>query len=186
MDCYGFDTGAGMPEPEGVADLPYWFQARQYRMDVEALRRRLPRAKLVLGNIRDSIDGFLDTHDPAPIGAIFNDTDYWSSTRESFRLFDRAGARPGNFLPRLFLYFDDIIGSEIEMYGPFNGQLRAIEEYNAAQDAVKIHLNQNLRKADHLPYRWQIYYAHLFDHPDYARYVGGTRQDRMEDALRLK
>lgn len=185
VDCYGFDTGAGMPDPEGVEDLPYWFRAQQYKMDVDALKKRVPTAHLVLGNIRDSIGEFVSRYKPAPIGAIFNDTDYWSSTLESFRLFDQAAAHPENFLPRQFLYFDDILGSETEMYGPFNGQLLAIDQYNARQDAVKIHLNQNLRRFDHLPYRWQIYYAHLVGHPDYSRYVGGQRQEELERALRL-
>ena len=116
IDCYGFDTGAGMPPPDGAKDLPYWFQSGQYRMDVPALKARVPNGKLVLGEICDTLPDFLKTHDPAPIGVIFNDTDYWSSTRDSFRLFDLAEAHPGNFLPRLFLYFDDIIGSEVEMY----------------------------------------------------------------------
>jgi hypothetical protein len=131
-------------------------------MDVEALRRRVPEAKLVLGDIQHNIGTFLEEYDPSPIGAIFNDTDYWSSTRESFRLFDQASTRPQNFLPRQFLYFDDIIGREYEMYGPFNGQLLAIDEYNAAQDKVRIHRNQNLMQRLHIDYRWQIYYAHLF------------------------
>lgn len=184
--CYGFDTGEGMPPPEGAADLPYWFAAQQYRMDVDALKKRIPEGQLVLGNIRDRIDGFLDEHSPPPIGAIFNDTDYWSSTRESFRLFDQAKARPQHFLPRQFLYFDDIIGSEIEMYGPHNGQLMAIEEYNAKQNGVKVHRNQNLLRRSELEWRWQIYYAHLFEHPDYEKYIGGMRQVEMEDALQLR
>lgn len=186
IDCYGFDTGKGMPRPEGPQDLPYWFQEAQYRMDVDALKRRLPQSHIVLGDIRDSIDGFLDIHDPAPIGVIFNDTDYHSSTRESFRLFDQAVRCPTAFLPRVFMYFDDIIGSENEMYGPFNGQLLAIEEYNAKQQDVRIHRNQNLLRANHLDWRWQIYYAHLFAHPDYGKYIGAGRQDQLEDLLKLQ
>jgi hypothetical protein len=185
IDCYGFDTGEGMPAPEGARDLPYWFQSGQYRMDVPALKARVPKGKLVLGEIRDTLPDFVRTQSPAPIGAIFNDTDYWSSTRDSFRLFDLAAENPGSFLPRIFMYFDDIIGSAVEMYGPFNGQLLAISEYNSAQDAVKIHLNQNLLGADHLGWRWQIYFAHLFAHPDYATYVGGAQQESLERALRL-
>ncbi|MDM9628350.1 hypothetical protein QTL95_20860 [Rhizobium sp. S152] len=184
--CYGFDTGEGMPAPEGIVDLPYWFAAQQYRMNVEDLRKRIPDGHLVLGNIRDRIGDFLDEHAPPPIGAIFNDTDYWSSTRESFRLFDQAATRPEHFLPRQFMYFDDIMGSEIEMYGPHNGQLKAIEDYNAAQGDVKIHRNQNLLKNTEYSWRWQIYYAHLFRHPDYETYIGGARQEALEGALKLK
>ncbi len=186
IDCYGFDTGGGMPSPEGAKDLPYWFQSGQYKMDVAALKARVPNAKLILGEIRETLPQFIREHNPAPIGIIFNDTDYWSSTRDSFLLFDLVTEHPGNFLPRIFLYFDDIIGSEIEMYGPYNGQLLAIQEYNGRQDYVKLHLNQNLLNADYLPWRWQIYYAHLFTHPQYEEYVGEVRQVLIESALRLR
>lgn len=185
VECYGFDTGKGMPSPKGEKDLPFWFREAQYVMDESALRKRLPDAKLVIGEVKDTLPTFFDTHDPAPIGAVFNDVDYWSSTLDSFALFDAAARRPQNFLPRTFMYFDDIIGWEYEMYGPYNGQLRAIEEYNVAQDAVKIHLNQNLLPQLHLKYRHQIYYAHLFAHPDYNKYIGDADQDNLENALKL-
>ncbi|MHA7872248.1 MAG: hypothetical protein ACX939_07860 [Hyphococcus sp.] len=185
VECYGFDTGKGMPPPDGPKDLPYWFREAQYAMDEDALRAKVPDGKLVIGEVKDTIPGFFETHNPAPIGAIFNDVDYWSSTRDSFRLFDAVGARADNFLPRVFMYFDDIIGWEFEMYGPFNGQLAAISEFNAAQDDVKIHLNQNLMPLLHLNYRHQIYYAHLFAHPQYNTYLGGADQDALEGQLKL-
>lgn len=186
VECYGFDTGIGMPPPEGARDLPYWFQKSQYKMDIDALRAVVPEATLVIGDIRDNIGNFLENHDPAPIGAIFNDTDYWSSTRESFRLYDKVSERPGNFLPRQFMYFDDVIGREYEMYGPYNGQLLAIEEFNSAQDNVRIHRNQNLMGQAHIHYRWKIYYAHLFEHPEYGKFIGKFPQQIMENSLRLK
>ncbi|MBO9436730.1 hypothetical protein J7394_21185 [Ruegeria sp. R13_0] len=184
--CYGFDTGEGMPPPEGSADLPYWFAEKQYVMDVDAIKAQVPNGKIILGNIRDSIDGFLEEYSPPPIGAIFNDTDYWSSTRESFRLFDHCENRPEHFLPRQFMYFDDIIGTEIEMYGTYNGQLRAIEEFNSSQNNVKIQRNQNLLNKTQYKWRFQIYYAHLFLHSDYDKYIGGARQEAMQDLLKLK
>lgn len=185
VECYGFDTGKGMPPPEGSRDLPFWFREAQYVMDEPALRRKAPDGKLVIGEIRETVPGFLDAHDPAPIGAIFNDVDYFSSTRDSFALFDSATSRPQNFLPRIYMYFDDIIGWEFEMYGPHNGQLAAISDYNAAQENVKIHLNQNLMPLAHLHYRHQIYYAHLFAHPEYNKYIGDADQHALEDQLRL-
>lgn len=186
VECYGFDTGSGMPPPEGHRDLPYWFQEAQYSMDVDALRARVPQANLILGDIAGTVHSFVETYDPAPIGAIFNDTDYWSSTRESFRLYEAAQDRPHNFLPRQFLYFDDIVGTELEMYGPCNGQLLAIDEFNSQQSRVAIHLNHNLLTKVHLPWRRQIYYAHIFEHPDYARFIGADRQEEMEQALKLR
>jgi hypothetical protein len=186
IDCYGFDTGEGMPDPEGAKDLPYWFQKAQYRMDEAKLRAKVPDAKLVIGNIRDTVSGFVEQYRPAPIGAIMNDVDYHSSTLESFRLFASAKEHPESFMPRIFMYFDDIIGGASEMYGPFNGQLAAIDEFNAGQEEVKIHLNQNLMPFAHIAYRYQIYYAHLFSHPSYDRYIGAQLQENLEEALRLK
>jgi len=186
IECIGFDTGAGMPPPEGEKDLPYWFAAEQYRMDVDARKKRLPTAKLVLGNVRDTQTDFFDAFDPAPIGAVFNDTDYWSSTRDSLKLYEAYRTNPERFLPRIPMYFDDVIGSHIEMYGPYNGQLAAIEEFNAMHDDMKVHLNQNLLSQPQLKYRYQIYYAHLFGHPRYNDYIGGSDQVEMEAKLRLK
>ncbi|SEP00440.1 hypothetical protein SAMN04490248_11926 [Salinihabitans flavidus] len=186
VDCYGFETGQGMPEPEGPYDLPYWFAASQYKMDRAALEARVPEAHLVLGDIDETIDGFLESHKPAPIGVIFNDTDYHSSTRDSFRIFRQVKNRPEHFLPRIFMYFDDVLGSEFEMYAEHNGQLRAIAELNAEQKAIRIHRNQNLIHQDYLPYRHQIYYGHLFDHPNYNTYIGEGRQEAIEDRLKLR
>jgi hypothetical protein len=186
VDCFGFDSGKGMPEPKGREDLPYWFKAAQYKMDVPALQASVPEAKLVLGEIAETVRNFTAGEGIAPIGAIMNDVDYHSSTIASFELFKQASVNPGSFLPRLFMYFDDIIGSEVEMYGPFNGQLAAIQQFNAEQENCKIHLNQNLLPHSHLPYRYQIYYAHLLNHPDYSRYIGGSQQVDLEQALRLQ
>lgn len=186
IECIGFDTGEGMPPPEDEKDLPYWFQANQYRMDVDALRKKLPEAKLVLGNVKETIPTFFEEHDPAPIGAIFNDTDYWSSTRDSLSMFDRAEQDPDRFLPRIPMYFDDILGSMIEMYGPFNGQLAAINQFNERSEKVKVHLNQNLISLNHVKYRYQIYYAHLFHHPRYNEYIGNDEQLVLENKLKLR
>ena len=186
IHCYGFDTGKGMPEPEGPQDLPYWFQAAQYPMDEAKLRSRVPEANLVLGDIRATVDSFVETYRPAPIAVVFNDTDYWSSTAASFRLFESAAAYPEHFMPRIFKYFDDIVGTHTEMYGPYNGQLAAIEEFNRAHDNIKIHLNQNLLRRTDYGWRYQIYYCHLFDHPRYNEYIGDTQQDNLQNLLRLQ
>lgn len=186
VECYGFDTGVGMPDPEGPKDLPYWFRAAQYPMDEEALRQKAPNATLVIGNVRDTINDFVEKHRPAPIGAIFNDVDYWSSTLDSLRLFDRVGEQSDHFLPRVMMYFDDIIGSESEMYGPCNGQLAAINEYNSLNRNVSVHLNQNLLQKNHIKYRYQIYYAHLFAHANYSTFLGDGQQAGIVEALRLR
>jgi hypothetical protein len=178
IEVYGFDTAEGLSTIEGAPDLPYWFKANQFRMDVQALKSRLTDAKLVLGNIRDTIPEYVRLK-PAPLGAIFCDVDLWSSTKytlDILKLEDRL------LLPRIFVYMDDVTGSEWEMYCPLNGELCAIEEFNSENALRKIYPARNLRRssfADH------IFYAHLQDHPDYSRYIGGNTQEEMEGHLRL-
>jgi hypothetical protein len=182
VEVYGFDTGAGLPEVSALEDLPYWFQPSQYRMDPVALQARLEPAKLVLGNVADTVPEFFRRYDPAPVGAIFNDLDLYTSTRDSFKLFDLDASR---FLPRVYMYFDDVIGTELEMYSQCNGQLLAISEFNRRQQSVYIGLNQNLLPRSDISYRYQIYYAHLRSHPLYSRYIGAGRQEEMEALLRI-
>jgi len=182
IKVYGFDTGGGLPPLEGAEDLPYWFRPAQYQMDVERLKRRLDRAELIIGNVRDTvIDCFTKAGRP-PLAAIFNDLDLFSSSRDALRILD-ADSR--NLLPRLFLYLDDVVDGTIEMYGPFNGELAACELFNRTHDRIKIHLNRNLLPCAHIPWRYKIYYVHLFDHPRYGDYVGGADQAAIEAKLRL-
>ncbi|MGA9722988.1 MAG: hypothetical protein WBQ86_11055 [Candidatus Binatus sp.] len=182
VEVYGFDTGAGLPEVTALEDLPYWFHTSLYRMDEAALQAKLHPAKLVLGDVADTVSEFFTRHNPAPVGAIFNDLTLYSSTRDSLRLLEQDVSR---FLPRLFMYFDDVIGTEIEMYSECNGQLLAISEFNRRQQAVYVGLNQNLLARSDIGYRYQIYYAHLRSHPLYRQHIAGEEQKGMEAALRL-
>ena len=184
VEIYGFDTGQGMPPPDGVEDLPYWFREGQYRMDQTALKARLTEAKLEIGPVRDTVPAFLARGTAAPIGAMLIDVDYFSSTQDCLRIFD-SDALVAQFLPRIHLYLDDIIGQEWEMYGPHSGMLKAVADFNARHSDKTIHLNQNLLNHGHLRYRHQIYYAHLLAHPSYSNYIGNESQSRLEEFLRL-
>jgi hypothetical protein len=158
IKVYGFDTGGGLPELEGAEDLPYWFRPSQYSMDVERLLRRLENenAELIIGNVRDTAQDFFTKANRPPLAAVFNDLDLFSSSRDALRILE-AGSK--NFLPRLFMYLDDVGGGPVEMYGPFNGELAANEMFNREHDHIKIHLNQNLLAHSHLPWltRYIIY-----------------------------
>ena len=155
-------------------------------MDEQKLRDRVGSAQLVIGEIRDTIDNFISQYSPAPIGFVFNDTDYYSSTLASLKLFTYSLEHPECFMPRIFQYYDDIIGSHWEMYGDRNGQLAAINDFNRSQGDIFIHHNQNLLADIHRNWRHQIYYCHLLKHPRYMDYIGGSPQTRLEAALALK
>jgi hypothetical protein len=67
----------------------------------------------VAGNVDATVGDFFEGYQPAPVGAIFNDLDLYTSTRNSLKLLDN---NPEFFLPRLLFYFDDVVGTELEMY----------------------------------------------------------------------
>lgn len=166
---YGFDTGVGLPPPEDVRDVPYLFQAGNYAMDVERLRRRLKGSKLVLGDVARTVEGFCEREDPPPIGFISLDLDLYSSTAAALRIL-RAGHR--FFLPRAVCYVDDMVGGAEAAYSEFTGALRAVRDFNEEHARMKISPVVGLRHiGKHLPQVWheQIFVAHRFDHPDYGR-----------------
>ena len=142
IEIFGFDLREGLNEPKDYRDLPYWFKKNLYKMYYEKLNSKLKKTKLIIGDVKNTIKDFFINNNPAPIGVILNDLDYYSSIKNSFEIFNQSEER--FFLPRIFCYFDDVIGTEKEMYGINNGELLAIEEFNKENDNKKINLNQNL------------------------------------------
>lgn len=166
---YGFDTGAGLPPPEDVRDVPYLFQAGDYAMDVDKLQRRLKGSKLVLGNVAQTVEGFCERERPPPIGFVSLDLDLHSSTAAALRVFE---ADHRFFLPRVVCYVDDMVGGADAAYNEFTGALRTIHDFNEEHRGMKIAPVTGLRHiGKHLPQVWheQIFVAHRFDHPDYGR-----------------
>lgn len=182
IEVFGFDTGEGLSLPEGPEDMPYWYRSALYRMDVAALRSKLTAAELVLGDVRQTVTSFFAKRKPAPVGAMFNDLDLYSSTVGSLSILDDD---PSHFLPRVFMYFDDVVGNETAMFGACNGELRAISDFNACHSRIQIVPNRNLLPRYDLNYRHKLFYAHLTDHPLYAHYVGEDQQQCFEAVLSL-
>lgn len=164
---YGFDTGAGLPPPADVRDLPNLFAQGQYGMDVEKLRGRLTSADLILGPVEETLPAL--AADGTPVGFASFDLDLYSSTVAALRLFD---AEPSLLLPRVQCYFDDVTGYT---YGDCNGALLAISEFNETHDARKISAISGLQ--GYVPRRYRdegwaahkFYLAHILDHELYGR-----------------
>ncbi len=164
FDVVGFDTGKGMPPPESYRDHPEIYQQGDFPMDEAALRRRLPaNARLILGELKDTVPAFLGTvSDAAPIGFVSVDVDYYSSTRDALELFD---GRPTQYLPRTLIYLDDL---EHPSHNSWCGERRAALEFNDAHELRKIEahaflrgyrLFRNARWIDHM------FTLHVLDHP---------------------
>ena len=142
-------------------------------MDRNALTEQMKRSKLIIGDVSDTVSRFAAEHKPAPIGAIFHDLDYYSSTSAALAIFDV----PGEFrLPRIFNYFDDIIGCETALYNNYTGELLAIEEYNGLHPAQKLASIRVFMGS--VPHAWhqQIYIHHDFAHADYCTFVSEPEQ----------
>lgn len=170
IDVYGFDLGTGLPSPLDYRDHPYVFREGFYKMDVDSLRKRLRKATLVIGDIRNTIPNFFEKYQPDPLGFVAVDLDYYISTVHALGLFNTDDQ---NLLPRVFCYFDDLIGNDCELHSEFAGELLAIREFNDQSEYRK------LGKINGLPYKriinqkWceQVYVLHNFKHPLYTKYI---------------
>jgi hypothetical protein len=174
IDIYGFDTGEGLPEPIDYRDLPYHWKKGFYKMDVSSLQARLKKTKLILGDIKDTSKGFFEKHNPAPIGAIAHDLDFYSSTVAVLNMME---ADERFYLPRVFHYFDDIIGSEIELYNDYTGERLAINEFNRLHNCIKFGPAYHLL-AKRVVERWyhKIWISHFFKHSRYNDFVSTENQ----------
>jgi len=173
MEIYGFDTAEGLPKPLDYRDLPYHWKEGFYKMDVAALESKLKKAKLVIGEVSDTLKSFFEKYKPAPIGAISFDLDFYSSTKSSLATF----LAPERYLlPRIFCYFDDTIGTEVELYNNFTGQRLAINEFNRANDGIKLASPYLVNSGIWDTWRQQIWIAHLFNHSQYNTFISDSEQ----------
>jgi hypothetical protein len=170
IEVFGFDTGKGQPPPQDYRDSPYIWKEGQFKMDEQKLRARLRSARLVIGDVAETTRTFFRDFSPAPIGFISWDLDYYSSTKSAMPLLDE---RPENYLPRLFCYFDDIVGDDTELHCEFTGELLAIREFNDQHPQRKIAPIHGLSVKRRVPHRWnaKMFVLHRFDHPRYNEFI---------------
>lgn len=182
VDIYGFDTGVGLPKPDGYRDLPNVYAESQCGMDVEKLKKRLRKAQLVLGLVEHTIDDFIRSR-PAPVAFISDDLDYYTASMEAFKIFE---ATQELLLPRIWCYFDDIMGPT---KCDFTGERLAIADFNASHEMRKISPIYGLPWAlpkNHFDQVWvrKMFLAHMFDHEKYGQFDELTPMDGPE--LKLK
>jgi len=169
FEIYGFDSGEGLPAPKDYRDLPYHWKEGFFSMDQKALEAKLTKSQIIFGDVCATAKTFIDTYKPAIIGCIFHDLDYYSSTKGSFQIFN---SDEKNFLPRIFNYFDDIIGTELELYNDWTGERLAIKEFNERNKNQKFSPAYHLTSKPNSPYWYhQIYIHHLLKHPNYNTYL---------------
>ena len=156
----GFDAGGGLPAATtgDYRDHPDYWQPGDFPMDVARLQASLsPRTQLVLGDIRETLPRWIAQSQPAPVGFVSFDLDYYSSTLAAFEIFAHPAKRMLNRVP---CYFDDIIAFVAHQDA---GELLAIRTFNAQhQGAITIDRWHGIRQGrpfDH-PYLEQMFVAH--------------------------
>jgi hypothetical protein len=160
IKVYGFDAGPqGLPAFIGdYRDHPDAWQPGDFPMDEAALRARLStRTTLVLGNVKDTVEGFFVAHQPPPIGFVSFDLDLYSSTRDALKIFSAPDKKMLRNVP---LYFDDI---DFLFNNKFAGELLAIDEFNLENDRVKIDKWYGVKAGRPFPERHfleKLYVAH--------------------------
>jgi hypothetical protein len=165
IQVVGFDTSTGLPPPTDPRDCPFAFRGGEFTMDEVKLRARLRGAELWLGEVAETIGTFA-SHSFAPVGFVANDLDLYTSTRDSFALFD---LEPHRLLPRVTMYFDDLIGYP---YTTASGEWAAIEEYNSTHTDRRFGQMYGLKHRLGRTYRLSVwpdsfFVLHVFDHPAY-------------------
>jgi hypothetical protein len=165
FDIVGFDTGEGLPPPADFRDHPELYTAGSFPHDREALQRALPpNARIVYGDLRNTIDEFVESLTPeSPLGFATLDVDYYSSSTHALRLF-LGDARC--YLPTVPVYVDDV---HERTHTRFAGELLAIEEFNAEHELRKLDVDRSLaysRVFKHAEWLQHMFRLHVFDHPE--------------------
>ena len=116
-------TTAIIPTPDCQAIIQWM------KRDCEPACRR---TTLILGNVRDTVPTFVQNGSAPPVGFVSIDVDLHSSTMQTLQLFTLPGRK---LLGRTFIYFDD---ADQTICHRFAGELLAIDDFNIANDSIKI------------------------------------------------
>jgi hypothetical protein len=165
IEVYGFDTGTGSPKPQDYRDCPHKFLEGYYPLDKEQLAKRLRRARLQLGLVKDTVGAFIQSI-PPPVAFVGFDLCMYSSMKDALQLFD---ADDGLLLPRTSCSFRNVIGKD---YCEYTGELLAIAEFNSMHVMRKVSAIPGFQFIIPSPFNslWWIqmmYNLHIFDHPLY-------------------
>jgi len=177
IDIYGFDTGKGLTEPKDFRDMPYHWQKGFFSMNKEELDKKLKKAKLVIGDIESTYKKFFSEYKPSPIGAVIHDFDLYTPTKTALSMMENNSEF---FLPRVFSYFDDTIGSELELFNDYTGERLAINEFNSNNNDIKISKPYYFLLQKREGWHNQIWIIHFFKHKEYNLFIS-DKNPRLPD-----
>jgi len=167
IDIYGFDTGEGMPKSNLKEDLIFVWKQGQYKINKDLIRKKT-NSKIFYGDVKNTINDFIKLN-PNKICSIFFDLDYYSSTKA---FLDQINNLKKYLLPRVLCYFDDLHVPE-KYISDVNGELLAINEFNSSNTNCKLGASIDHVMDFKFPLaKNSIYMLHVFDNPDYNKFIG--------------
>lgn len=158
----GYDSGAGMPKTEGYKDHPEIYATGDFPMqDRNKLISILPKNTELV--ILDLVKSDWTVSLKAPVAFISIDVDYYSSTIAILNYLTELNSTL--LLPNTLIYFDDI---QIANHNPYQGELLAIDEFNASNGLRKIvdfsKVLRSTRLLTNAPWINHMYQLHVLDH----------------------
>ena len=96
-------------------------------MNEKKLKDNLNSAKLIIGDIKHTVNPFKKKQLTHPIGFVAFDLDYYSSKIASFEIFK---INDDLLLPRIECYMDDVSSTELLVASKGTGVLKAISDFN--------------------------------------------------------
>jgi hypothetical protein len=158
----GYDSGEGMPQTAGYKDHPEIYATGDFPMqDRNKLISILPKNTELI--ITDLIKSDWTTALKVPVAFISIDVDYYSSTKAILHYLTALNSTL--LLPNTLIYFDDIMMAN---HNPYQGELLAVEEFNAANNLRKIVDFSKALRATRLlvnaPWINHMYQLHVLDH----------------------
>ena len=179
FEVYGFDLATGLPKSDNYKDMIYAWNPGAFKMDVKKLKARLRKSKLIIGDVVETVPEFFEKYDPAPVGCIMFDLDYYSSTKYAFRIFNEDQKY---FLPRVNCYFDDV-----NLTNEFIGELNAIKEFNEENKNKKIAQIYNFgERIYNLWPGWLMMGNRMFQYHDFSHRDYNTPEHSTNKPLNLK
>ncbi len=145
IQVIGFDNATGLPPPLDFRDHPELWSRGEFLMpDPDILRAKLPDfARLVIGDIADTVETARDNLVTHPLGFMSVDVDYYSSTLSCLRLLEFQSEC---YLPAVPMYFDDL--EAFITNSEWSGEPLAIAEFNAGHTSRKLqrHRESTIRR----------------------------------------
>jgi hypothetical protein len=138
IDVYGFDSGEGLPAGTDYRDVPSVFKKGLFKMDRQKLDENRCKAQLVIGDFDKTLPELSKVETSpfaeSPVAVMMIDCDYYSSTVPILKFLESGDEL---FLPRIYMYFDDLAMSNLAI-SEWQGENLAIKEFNERNKLVKI------------------------------------------------